>query len=924
MNADRVKYNERSWAIDVISEINAFVSKIDKPIKRAGGESTIITTSKRLFPDVLLFGESGKGKILQGWELKMPETPITDSRFIKNAREKAQCLGLNSFLLWNVSAAVLYIEDEDGEFVPYKRWDSLYLIKTRDQVEAARIEWKKTLHRILFDLNEFFENGILKSKTYLDSFSETGILEIILQNTTSLARQLQTKAAEDGYFSASVDEWWMASNQEYIAENDQWLVLSRIILINWIHKFIFAHVLKKYYTIAGKIEEIDGSKIPTDAINIFREISEKCDFFNIFGLKTGEEYLTTDVWSELVELNAFLRDLQFERVDQYLLQKILQTTVYAGKRKIVGQYTTPVGLAHLLVRMTVMNKKKTVYDPCCGTGTIGRAIYDIKKEYGITHGDSLKTILASDKFAFPLQIATLALTDPANIGKVVRVFKRDVIDISVGDKIEFVNPDNGESITEEFKPVEYITSNLPFVQQEDLARLNANIYRINDKIKQMTGNSLSLSGKSDLYAYLPFYLWHLLSDSGKMGIITSNAWLGTDWGKNFRTLLQRFFDIEYVVISGKGRWFPESKAVTTILVLNKIPEARIIRPSQSTSSGPISFITVYEKGIDTEKARSTANTILTKKNSDNVNIKSYSPDEMESLGNLGIGWNAMFVELDWLFSLKEKLIPTRHLFKINRGERRGWDKMFYPERGHGIEPKYIKPVLKSPQEIDSLVARPDSEAFCCSTSLEDLEKKGDSGALFWIKKFEIQVNTRGKPLPEALAKPQKLWYEMDDSTLADLVANINYGNRLFIARMQKRSFVNQRLTRFTATTDDLDIDLCHALLNSLIGIFYLEACGFGRGLGALDLSSSKLKKNLFILNPDILTPVVIEQIKQKFKNLLKREILPLSQELAKEDRGEFDDAVLKAYGVFHLKDRIKQALLGLYRIRKSVRDSDNL
>ncbi len=139
-------------------------------------------------------------------------------------------------------------------------------------------------------------------------------------------------------------------------------------------------------------------------------------------------------------------------------------------------------------------------------------------------------------------------------------------------------------------------------------------------------------------------------------------------------------------------------------------------------------------------------------------------------------------------------------------------------------------------------------------SLEDLDKKGDRGALSWIKKFEIQMNTRGKPLPEALAKPHKLWYEMDDSTLADLVANINYGDRLFIARMQKRSFVNQRLTRFTATTDDLDIDLCHALLNSLIGIFYLEACGFGRGLGALDLSSSKLKKNLFILNPDILTP----------------------------------------------------------------------
>ena len=52
-------------------------------------------------------------------------------------------------------------------------------------------------------------------------------------------------------------------------------------------------------------------------------------------------------------------------------------------------------------------------------------------------------------------------------------------------------------------------------------------------------------------------------------------------------------------------------------------------------------------------------------------------------------------------------------------------------------------------------------------------------------------------------------------------------------------------------SEDIDIDLCHALLNSMIGMFYIEAIGFGRGLGALDFSKDNLEK-ILMLNPEIL------------------------------------------------------------------------
>lgn len=62
----RVNYNERSWAIDVISEINLYLANKSWYFKSAGGESTISNETSSLFPDVLIFQDQGRNIILQG------------------------------------------------------------------------------------------------------------------------------------------------------------------------------------------------------------------------------------------------------------------------------------------------------------------------------------------------------------------------------------------------------------------------------------------------------------------------------------------------------------------------------------------------------------------------------------------------------------------------------------------------------------------------------------------------------------------------------------------------------------------------------------------------------------------------------------------------------------------------------------------
>ena len=94
-----IRKNERSWAIELISQINQFSTDNDLIIKRAGGESTVSEhRGQSMFPDVILYGDHDLSSILQGWELKMPDVPITDEDFVHDAKRKARALNLNSVL----------------------------------------------------------------------------------------------------------------------------------------------------------------------------------------------------------------------------------------------------------------------------------------------------------------------------------------------------------------------------------------------------------------------------------------------------------------------------------------------------------------------------------------------------------------------------------------------------------------------------------------------------------------------------------------------------------------------------------------------------------------------------------------------------------------------------------------------------------
>lgn len=790
-----VRRNERSWAIVIISEIRAMLKGMNLKIKSAGGESTLSVNKKSMFPDVLLYEDEAQNRILQGWELKMPDVLITDEALIKDATRKAIALDLNSFVIWNFTYGKLYIKSVNGDFEEAKVWSGTNHIKSREDVTTYKAEWMPIIRDIVLTVNEFLVNGVISASSIETTISDGLMTEIILRNKDLVAENLILEVSSDMTMESRLKIWWNAFHEEYDKdENDMYSAYAKSILLNWTNRIMFANTIKKYHNCAYGIDRIDSTSTPSDGNAIIDEIVEQGDFYNVFKRLEYNEIVPEDTWIDIVDYNQFLVENRIEKINQAVLQEILEKTVNTAKREIRGQYATPYCLADLLCQITIHNWNDECADLCAGTGTIARAIIKNKTERLHNSEAAFTTMWIADKYAYPLQIANIAVTNMEALNIPLNIFQSDIFAVKSGDKIEIKSPIDGSGIEKEIaKP--NLSSKINFWM------LNKEIEKLNSHEKETIVNSIVLGVEID------------------------------------RTV---------------------------------------------------------------------------------VSVKKYSIDMIKKITDKGITLNALFHDVSWVEKLAECLIPIEKILTVKRGERRGWNDLFYPSENSGIESEYIKPVLKNPALLKSYTAQTDIVAFCCHKSKDELRQLGHVGALNWIEKFENIRNGTGKLLSEALKRSGSFWYEMDDATKADFVTALNPDKRLFVAKFDESTFVDQRFTRMLMKNTNLSKDLLHALLNSLFGMFAIEAIGFGRGLGVLDASSTKLK-NMYMINPQIISETDTLEIVELFNKIKNRNVMDTEDELKDSDREIFDRKVLRAIGHEELYDAIKESLLSMQYTRHTVK-----
>ena len=902
-------YTERSWAIDLIGHIKQLALRGDRPIKDAGGEQTIRAEGGVLFPDVLLFGDKATARILQGWELKLPDTSIHDTEFRKNAELKACALGLDSFLLWNVTNAQLYVKHPETQgYIIEKSWSDLSDITSRSSVVSNRHRWERLATEIVAYLNDLFERGALEGRPFIESYRTGGITALVLDNTGIVEAAIHHATLRNSQLRAEVTLWWGRYQTEYLGTTAE-RVLAQAVLSNWISKILFAHILRETDSRAQRVADIQEGTTPEEALQLFRQLSQDCNFWTIFSDSIALSTLPDKPWRELKQFNQLLADLRVGSVDQIQLGRIFEATVEVARRKLRGQYPTPIPLARLLVNLCVRDiLNDRVLDPCCGSGTIARAALEQKLRAGVTPEKAAACVFAGDHDPQAVQIATFAMANPRLMNLPLRLFQRDVFFLEPTTEIEFRNPIDGTPFVERLGQFEVIAANLPFVPQSEQAQYGTAIDQVADKLPK---DGQILSRRADVAAYLPFAIYPLLRDSGRLGIVITNAWLGTDWGDAFYDSLGQYYDLKSVITSGAGRWFQNSDVVANILVLEKKED-----PERVNSD--VKFVVLrrpLEELQDEEDQRIAAAQIeLGQTQFETMSIRAVSPTRLSRFRTYGLGGNAQFVNSDWVLDLP--LVRLSDRFCIRRGERRGMNTLFYPTGNHGIETEYIRPLVKSPTDFVSLIDSASKEAFSCSRSEPELRELGHKGALNWIKRFQTPETV------DRLSRSNTFWYEMNTDNLTELVMFINYGERLFVGRLNPPAFVDQRMVRLLPK-GDIDIGLYHALLNCCVGMFVIEGMGFGRGLGALDLNKDRIEAYMNMLDLEVLDEDARTEIRRAFEPMLYREILGVADELEQADRQLFDDTVIRAFGLRVQREHIYENLRELVEIRTTANNYQN-
>lgn len=909
-----IRGNERSAVIELISDINIFIYNRDLIIKRAGGELTLTGSSNALFPDIMLFSDMARTQVLQGWEAKMPDVPITDSTLIANATQKAILLGTNSFILWNFKAARLYVKDQEGVFSVMRGWDNPE-INDRNDVDRYEAIWKEKLHSILESVNEFLLNGVLQIATVENILSENIGTTLLKRNKNAVANYINENILTDTRIDAFLRTWWRSYRAEYSNdETDMAMAYAKTIILHWFNRFTFANLIKRHFNVALEVERIcEGTSI-TQANEIFRTITQRCDFYNIFASIQYGDLMPANTWNDFIAINQFFIENNIGDLAQESLQQILEKTVNVAKREIRGQYTTPESLADILVRISMRNLVDDAFDPCCGTGTIIKAAKKYKAER-LSARQAVETIWAEDKDSYPLQIAQLALSDTNNFNIPLRMFKKDVFNLTENADIEIVNPTDGNTLHFTLPKFGTIVSNLPFIAFENIdSEDEIKIAEINTWLENFDAR---IDLRSDIYIPIIFALYKHLKSNGILGVILSNSWLATKAGDYFYRAISKLFYIEQVHISGNGKWFKNAQVVTTILVLRK-KEADNIENTHD-----ISFF-LWKKSLgELDNVELREELILTalqniETDGETVKVRKYSPNMIEDVLSYNLSKNALFHDVSWITEIGNKLCRKNTIFKVIRGERRGWDKMFYPETDARIDPEFVKPALLSSRSLTSLQAVPDGQAFCCGLSIADLQNAGKTDTLNWINRFEYERNGKGKLLPEVLARSNMLWYEMGFTATADIITGMNPDRRLFYAYSPTPILINQRFIGFRFLDTSTNRELCLALLNSFFDMFVIEATGFGRGLGVLDINAENIS-NSFMLDPNLLTTDQVNEIIEAFLPIKNRQVFDTETELQMEDRISFEHTVLAAFGIENYYDRIKGSLLSMQKARRSVR-----
>lgn len=463
-----------------------------------------------------------------------------------------------------------------------------------------------------------------------------------------------------------------------------------------------------------------------------------------------------------------------------------------------------------------------------------------------------------------------------------------------------------------------------------MKKLSFRIWRA-DYPELFDDGQLKLSGQADIYAYLFFHTAQHLKDDGRMGIVTSNAWLDVAYGYELQKFFLKKFKIVAVLESRCEPWFEDAAVNTIITVIERCED------EEQRNDNNVKFVKIKKRlkelipwdiklsmqrwlGLDKLihsienagsghyklKGTKIINTLSGLKTFEDGNFRIRVLKQGELLEKIiGSGktvkWGqylrAPEVYFEILEKCRDKIVPVNNVAEVTRGVTTNNVDFFYLKKeiiDHwNIEKKYvIGPVIYTPKEVPNISI--DTKLlqrylFVCD---DERKKLTTTNALKYIKwgeskKYNTSLTFKGRDdwysIGEIKEDPCSLYYARQDITYR-VVFNPD------------SIIVNDNLYRITPRNKSNNKLFC-GILNSAFFYLGLEINGrINLGDGALKVQAYEIEL-LPVIEVDKISTSLKDSILKALNKLLARPIKPIFEEVKMKDRQALDSAVLEALGL---------------------------
>ena len=976
-----VKSNEREFMSQVISWLNEFLGAGTYPFELASSDPSVrVSEKKTKFPDVQIWLNRLAQQGFCGWELKTPSTDINDSELLENASEKARAMHADYFVTWNMRESIIWRTPHAGEKVSaqdrLKSYRPLYQINIPDDlwVETNKILLKNRAREILDDLTILYKEGHLH-QIDIDATYFVGRLNSAVKTLyPHMQRSLVDMVGSDAKFKNNLFDWAVKQGIANYDDPSFYETVSRQIVYRLLARILFYQTLIRHWSNLPKLD-ISGlnGQAATQKFSETFEKARQIDWHAVFEEDFPDLVIIPDL--AIMELDKLIKDLNrfnFSIMPQDVIGAVFEQLIPYEERHALGQYFTRENLVDLINAFCVRTKDAHVLDPTCGTGTFLTRAYDKMRVAGqIAHKKLLSQLWGIDIAHFPAELATINLfrQDFSDFANFPRIICSDIFNVQVDQSFEFpppkVSSDSTFQMIKEKLPVfDAAVGNFPYIRQELINKRvkgykdfledtlkkewltdypdafvihDKNQEYVIDEIKKGKKADLSkvdfkLSGQADIYAYLFFHTARFLKEGGRMGFVTSNAWLDVAYGYELQKFLLNNFKIIAILESRCEPWFEDSAINTIVTIVERCSNkeerdnhiAKFVKVKRRLSQlipwdmkleamkrwSGLDAIAYRVESVGKEHYKVEKTTIK----NDLIGLESYEDNDFririitqknllteveESDRTVKWGWylRTPQVYFDILQEFKSELPPLSEVADVSRGVTTNNVNFFYLTADRikhwAVEHKFILfPVVYTPKEVPNIKlddSRLKYSLFICN---ESKEKLVGTNALKYIEAAEsqginqsltFQERENWYSLGKVESKPCSLFYARQD-------------DKFRVVLNSKGHSVNDNLYTIVPKSD-IDNELLCALLNSSLFALGLEINGrINLGEGALKVQAYELGLTR-LLDPRILTQDQKDVIVEAFRKILERPTQSIFEEVVTKDRQKLDSLVFEALGL---------------------------